>query len=103
MFCGNQKGFRLHSVHIGNGLFSHIVFVLPKGPVVDHRVVGIVVDIDHGGEVSVKTGALDLAGYFLPHPVEQGVILNGSQRHLEGIADGVVQPQSQSPFGIDGA
>ena len=97
---GGEHVLVLHALHVGQALGRHIVFVFAKRAVVDHRVVGVVVHVDHRGEVGVHAHPFEVAGHLLPHFVEQLGVADGSERHLIGVAHRAVEPHPYAPLGI---
>ncbi len=78
MFGRGQNIFLLHSLHISDGFFSNIVFIFSKRTEIDHRVVRIVVDIYHRGEIHMQPYPFYLICNLHSHFMEQFLILDGT-------------------------
>src|SRR5690606_27770793 len=90
MLGTRQYVLLLHALHISQSLGSNISFVLSKGAEANHRIVGIIIDIDYRRKIDLNAQALALPGDFLAHFIDQGFILNSAKRHLVREADGAV-------------
>ncbi len=66
----------LHAFHIGNTEAGYFFFVLPERPITDHRIVGIVIDINDRGIVHVYAQPFALLSYRQPHPIHQSLIVH---------------------------
>src|SRR5690606_4240765 len=78
MFGRSNLAAILHSLHICNTLLCYLDLILPKGAIVDYRIMGIVVYIGNGGKIKVEAHPFNLMGYFLAHFVDQPIILYGT-------------------------
>ena len=86
-----QQAAVVHSFHVGVGFFKNAVLVFTKRPKINNGVVGVVIDIGHGGKINVHSHPFGLPREGLPHFVDQLVVsLNGAQCHLVGKPHGAV-------------
>ena len=91
MLGRSQQAAVFHSFHVGVGFFKNAVFVFPKRPKINNGVVGVVIDIGHGGKINVHSHPFGLSREGLPHFINQLVIaLDGAQCHLVGKPHGAV-------------
>ena len=102
MLHRGYQAFALHSQGIGDALLAHLLRVFAKAAHTYNRIGRIGVDINDGRKVDMDAHAFALFRHLLPHLVNQLVVANGTQSHLIGIRQGLVDAHSQPPFGING-
>ena len=101
MLCKSEYALRLHTLKICNGLLCHFLRVLTERPPAYNRVCRIVIDINHGSQVSIQPHPLQLTGNLNAHFMYQDIILNSSQSHLIGKRNRTRQTHAQPPLAVD--
>jgi hypothetical protein len=103
VFGASHHAVVLHAFGVHIAFDGYIVAVFAERTGVDDGVGGVVVHIGNGGKIDVNADAAALAGHFFAEFVDEPVVLNGAQRQLPGIADGVFfEAHAEAPFAVYG-
>jgi len=94
--------FILQPFCIGQNFQCYILFLLPEGSDVNHRIVRIGVDVGHGGEIHVDADALQLPADLPAHLINQSGILYSPQTLSDREIRNAVEPEPQSRLRIGG-
>ena len=92
----------LHTLHILNAEFSHAMRIFSERTIVDHGIIGIIIDIHHRRIIDLDAHAFALFANQLSVLVNKLRILHSAQHHLPGKRTHAVHAHAQAVFGIDG-
>ena len=76
VLSAGQNAIVLHTFHVHVAFSGHIVTVFAKRAIIDHWVGGVVVDVNIGSKVDRNAYSTALARNFLPHSVDQIIVLD---------------------------
>ena len=91
----------LQSSGKSNGMPGHQFWALTKRAVANHWIQGVVVHVEHRGEVHLNAHAAALARHLTAVVVEQLIIVESTQDEVALEIGNLFQPHAQSPLTVD--
>ena len=92
----------LQTTHVLHAVQRHFMFVFAKRPVVDYRVGGIVINIDHWCVVDLYAHSFALFANQSAVFIDKRGIVHRAHHHLSRQRQNAVHPHAQPIFGIYG-
>ena len=100
MLAHGQDASVLEAAGIGHHLAGHLGGVFAEGAAVDDGIVGVDIDVGHGGKVDVDAHLATFAGHLASVFVEQAVVADATQHHVARKLGRVLQAHGQAPLAV---